>query len=113
MRQVWCIGTKSVVWQRTPGLYLAMYAEIVRRTIERHGPVPEDDCHKKQVRVVFASHTLSLPCALLVGSDCRALSPASLLHSEAACCADSAAAPCFVRPCDPAAAAVDYQPCPP
>ena len=49
--QVWCITRSSIVWQRTPGLYLAMHAEVVRRTIERHGPVPADDCERKQARL--------------------------------------------------------------
>ncbi len=51
--QVWCIGEQSIVWKRTPSLYLAMHGEVVRRTVARHGPAPADDCQRKEVRAIL------------------------------------------------------------
>ena len=50
---MWCIGEQSIVWKRTPSLYLAMHGEVVRRTVSRHGPAPDDDCQTKEVRGIL------------------------------------------------------------
>ena len=37
------------MWKRTPSLYLAMHGEVVRQTVSRYGPAPDDDCRRKEV----------------------------------------------------------------